>query len=74
MKHAHSGVRRSVGTVATLALVAGTTAVLAIPTPAQVHGGSTRLGPGASHRSRFMATRQAMSSSGGRGLMEQSPG
>ncbi|MGF9755470.1 Ig-like domain-containing protein [Microvirga sp. 0TCS3.31] len=35
MKHAHSGARRSVGTVATLALIAGTTAVLASPAPAQ---------------------------------------
>jgi hypothetical protein len=35
MKHAHSGVRRSVSSIATLALAAGTLAVLAGPTPAQ---------------------------------------
>jgi hypothetical protein len=34
MKHAHSGVRRSVGSLATLALVAGASAVLATPAQA----------------------------------------
>lgn len=35
MKHAHSGVRRSVSSIATLALMAGGAAVLASPAPAQ---------------------------------------
>ena len=35
MKHAHSGIRRSVASVATLALMAGATAIITIPAPAQ---------------------------------------